>query len=97
MAALLGNLGAKNAFSGGDNTITIPLNPALSKGFQISAEGFDLEDATITVLPLGSNDPAVVTVEGDPGSCISTGEGKFCRSVTIGGLGAGAYFVAVYQ
>lgn len=97
MAALIGNLGVKNAFAGGDNTLTIPLNPAINKGFQISAEGFDLEDATITVLPQGTNDPAVVTVEGEPGSCITTGEGKFCRSVTIGGLGAGSYFVSVFQ
>lgn len=97
MAALTGNLGTKNAFPGGDNTITIPLNPALNKGFQISAQGFNIEDATITVLPLGTDTSAVVTVEGAPGSCATTGEGKFCRSVTIGGLDAGSYFISVFQ
>lgn len=97
MAALIGNLGVKNAFAGGDNTLTIPLNPALNKGFQISAQGFNIEDATITVLPLGTDTPASVTPEGTPGSCATTGEGKFCRSVTIGGLGAGSYFVSVFQ
>jgi len=66
-------------------------------GFQISADGFDIEDATITALPTGSTQAAPVTVEGEPGSAASGGKGLMAQSVTIGGLTAGDYHVAVYQ
>lgn len=97
MADIPGKLGRRMAFSGGANTITFPLDPMSTMGFQISADGFDIEDATITTLPLGTTTPAPVTIEGEPGSAASCGKGLMAQSVTIGGLTAGDYHVAVYQ
>lgn len=97
MAALSGLTGQKTAFAGGDNTIKFDLNSLNRNGFQISVDGFDIDNATVSVIAVGTSEPTLVEAPVGSGKAAFFCEGFRCESVTIGGLDAGSYFIAVLE
>lgn len=98
MAALESPANTTVAFVSGDS-VTFALDHRIP-GCQLAATGFDLEDATVTFLPLGSTDPETVALTGCTKSADLSSPGGRVRmtSLTVSGItGVGPFAVGAYQ
>lgn len=92
-------VGKRCDFSG-DEAVTCVLQPANRKGFQIVAEGFNIEDATVTTISAMGAETIVAPPEGKTNlkHVIIGKEGFALKGVTIDGLTPGGdYAVTIIQ
>lgn len=95
MATINAVSGVVTPFASGD-TVVIALNPNIQE-FQLVAQGFDLDDATITATPLGAIAAQAVDFPEPVGITAVVNEFR-CTAVTISGItGAGPFAIAAYQ
>ena len=95
MATINAVSGVVTPFASGD-TVVIALNPNIQE-FQLTAQGFSLDAATIAATPLGAiaTQPVVFP---DPVGITTTVDDFRCTAVTISGItGAGPFAIAAYQ
>jgi hypothetical protein len=91
MATVNAIKGIKTEFLGDADVITCTFSPAAKKGIQIEAEGFTLNNATITAKGISSDDGDIVTAEAK--HVVVIGTDIYIREVSISGVAAGTYNV----
>lgn len=98
MAALNAVVGKTKAFTGAD-VVTCKLSEMNRKGVQIVAIGFDIEDATVTVVLPGEDateqQPTELETSGNK-TCI-VGRNFSMQAIKISGLPTGSYSVLFVQ
>lgn len=95
MATINAVSGVVTAFASGD-TVIITLNPNIQE-FQLTSQGFALDAATITAVPLGGI-AAQAVVFPSPVGITAVIDDFRVASVTLTGItGAGPFAIAAYQ
>lgn len=98
MALVTGKAGQVIAFTGGSNVAYCKLQHPNRNGVQIEADGFNLEDATVTVIfPNGAEQEPVSELTGTGNKISRVGLGLAMDGIKLGGLPSGTYNVTFTQ
>ncbi len=99
MADVIAQPGIKTAFLGGDDVLICTFPRSTKNGVQIEAEGFTLDNSTITAYGHSSDEPDTVVVgSAKKIAVIDGGTGPILiREIRMSGVSAGSYSVTFIE
>ena len=94
MATITALPGIKTAFSGGADNITCIFPPAARNGVQVEAQGFTLNNSTVTAYGISSTEGDTVSfTEAKHIIIIGSSNASLISKVDISAVAGGSYFV----
>lgn len=97
MAIVTATVGKKRAFSGGADVVVCSLQQINRNGVQIIADGFDIEDATVTVVLPGDVEQEPTELETTGNKTCIVGRNFSMKAIKVSGLTAGSYEILFVQ
>ncbi len=97
MATITAVVGKIKAFSGGADVLECSLQQINRAGVQIVADGFNIEDATVTVILPGDVEQEPTALETTDNKTCIVGRKFSMKGIRISGLPSGSYNVLFVQ